>query len=181
MRRLSALIFVMLASSVSFAGSFDCSTIYDEFDSLMLKNFLIRPQNYVQVVNQRMSRAQYNNEQKGRLMLANDNRGWGVAIVHTNRNTWGKLLFTWGAPMQNGQPSLILKKVTLFGRVLDGFAPRTVGLINVPSSYTVDLDTGAIGAGNQADIWFHNVDGNTMFIEAVNGAEISFPMQSLCL
>lgn len=172
--------FALLGSSLAYAGPFDCSTIYDEFDSLMYKNFLINPGNYVRTTSQRMSRTQYNSEQKGRLMLARDNRNWGVAVVHTNRNTWGKFLFTWGAPVTEGQPSLILKKITLFGRVMDGNAPRTIEQINIASSYQVDLDTGRSSAGNDADIWFHNVDGTTMYIEAVNGAEITFPMESLC-
>ncbi len=180
MKPLATLLLGMMLSSVTYAGNFDCSTIYDEFDSLMYKNFLINPSNYVRTVSDRMSRNQYNSEHKGKLLLSGDNKGWGVAIVHTNRNTWGKLLFTWGAPMSSGYPSLILKEITLFGRVLDGYAPRTTARINIPTSYTVDLDTGRVGAGADSDIWYHNVDGNTMYIEAINGAEIHFPMESMC-
>lgn len=180
MKTLMTMIATMMMAQTVFAGTMDCSVVYDEFQSLMHKSFLINPSNYVSVKRGRMSRSEYNSEQKGKLLQIDANKGWGVAIVHTNRNTWGKLMFTWGAPMQNGHPSLIIKDLTLYGRVLDGYAPRTTARINVPTSYTVDLDTATIGGGAQSDIWFHNVDGNTMYIEAVNGAEISFPMESMC-
>jgi hypothetical protein len=180
MKRLALAALLLFVGHLSHAGTFDCSTIYDEYDSLMQKNFLLSPQKYVPVKKASLSRAEYNSQQKGTFLLSEDSKNWGIAIVHTNRNTWGKFLFTWGAPFAGGQPSLLIKKLTLFGRVLDGYAPRITSQIAVPSSYTVDLDTGVVGGGAEADIWFHNIDGNTMYIEAVNGAEISFPMGSLC-
>ena len=63
---------------------------------------------------------------------------------------------------------------------MDGHAPRTLKNIKIKSSFTIDLDTGKTGAGKTADLWFHNVDGNEMYIEAVNGASLEFPMESMC-
>lgn len=178
---LAALALVLtFVSSETKAGTFDCSVVYDEFTSLMNKNFLLNPGTYVNTTKVRLSRADYNSRQKGVLLQSLENKGYGVAVVHTNRNTWGKFMFTWGAPQQNGHPSLIIKDLTLYGRVLDGYQPRVTPKIVVPTSYQVDLDTSAVGGGTLADIWFHNVDGNTMFVEAVNGATLDFPMESLC-
>ncbi len=163
------------------AGQFDCSVVYDEFDSLMNKNFLMKPGSYVRVVKGKLSRADYNSRQKNRLLLRPGRKGLGVAIVHTNRNISGKFLFTYGGRRDSrGTPLLILRDVTLFGRVQDGYAPRLTREIRVSSSQRVDLDSGLAGEGEEADIWFHNVDGRTMYVEAVNGARLAFPMESLC-
>lgn len=176
---LGCLLFPLLASPTR-AGNFDCSVIYDEFDSLMNKQFLINPSNYVRTVKGRLSRQDYNSKQKGIFMLNSARKNLGIAVVHTNKNTWGKLLFTWGAPFQNGQPSLILKEVVLFGRVLDGDSPRRFRDVAIKSSFMIDLDTGSITPDQTADLWFHNVDGSEMYIEAVKGASLEFPMESMC-
>ena len=163
------------------AGPFDCSVVYDEFDSLMNKNFLLKPEAYVRVVKDKLSRDDYNARQKGKLLLDQTRQGWGAAVVLTNRNTWGKFLFTWGGRGDaRGTPLLILKDVTLYGRVQDGFQPRVVSEIRIGASQTVDLDTGSAAGGDASDVWFHNIDGKTMFVEAVNGATLAFPMESLC-
>ncbi len=183
MKRLCALIAIAagLASAPAHAGSFDCSVVYDEFDSLMNKDFLTNPENYVQVATGKLTRADYNGRQKGRLMLRPDRKGLGVAIVRTNKNTWGKFLFSWGGPGDaRGTPLLILRDITLFGRVQDGNAPKMTREIRVSSSQTVDLDRGLTGEGPESDIWFHDVDGKTMQVEAVNGATLAFPMETLC-
>ena len=170
-----------LANAPIHAGVFDCSAIYDEFDSLMNKNFLMKPGIYGPIVQGKLSRGAYNDRQKGKLMLSPNRKGWGVAVVHTNKDTWGKFLFSWGGPGDaRGMPLLILRDVTLFGRVHDGHAPRVTREIRVSSSQMVDLDVGLTGEGPESDIWFHNVDGRTMYVEAVNGASLAFPMETLC-
>ena len=45
-----------LTSTPAVAGPFDCSVVYDEFDSLMNKNFLVKPGSYVRVVEGKLSR-----------------------------------------------------------------------------------------------------------------------------
>ncbi|MGI9383584.1 MAG: hypothetical protein ACR2PO_10550 [Methyloligellaceae bacterium] len=163
------------------AGPFDCSVVYDEFDSLMNKNFLLKPESYVRVVKNKLSRADYNAKQKGKLLLRPARQGLGVAIVQTNRNTWGKFLYTYGGRRDTrGTPLLILRDVTLFGRVQDGNAPRITREIRVIAAQRIDLDRGLAGEGPETDIWFRNVDSKTMTIEAVNGAKLSFPMETLC-
>ncbi len=52
--------------------------------------------------------------------------------------------------------------------------------IVVPPAAAVDLDSGRVGDDEAADLRFRNIDGQIMFIEAVNGARLAFPMASLC-
>lgn len=75
---------------------------------------------------------------------------------------------------------MILRDLTLFGRVTDGKAPKTVREIRVSSSQTVYLNRGMLRERPEADIWFRSVDSKTMFIESVNGATLTFPMKTLC-
>jgi len=184
MNRLFAAIALLAASVLGApaqAGSFDCSVVFDEFDSLMNKNFLVKPGEYTRVVEGKLSRADYNSGQKGKLLLTPNREGMGVAILKTNTGAWGKFLFTWGGRGDAlGNPLLILRDVTLFGDVENGDRPRITREIRISTGGRVDIDRGLADEGAQADIWFHNIDGKTMFIEAVNGAALSFPMETLC-
>ena len=163
------------------AGSFDCGVVYDEFDSFMNKNFLMKPDAFVRTVQGKLSRNDYNSKQKGALLLSPNRKGFGVAIVHTNKNTRGKFLFTWsGRGDLRGSPLMILRDVTLYGRVQDGYGRRNYREIRVSASQTVDLDTGRASQGNTADIWYHVVDAKTIYLEAINGAKLFFPMETLC-
>ena len=173
MKRLLLAASIALCSSHVFAA--DCNLVYDEYDSLMNKYFLLTPGWYVPVKQDRISRVEYNNNQKGKFLLNSSRTGYGVAVVHTNNNTWGKLLYTWSA----GGKDLIIKEATLYGRVMDGYKPRTLTNITIPSSYTYDLDTGTMG-GAGADIWFHNVNGTEMYLQEIGGADLTFPLASLC-
>lgn len=163
------------------AGAYDCSVVYDEFDSLMNKGFLLKPEGYVPVERDKLSRADYEAKQRDRLLLGAGRRGAGVAIVRTNANTYGKFLFAWEGPGDaRGVPLLVLRDVTLYGKVQDGSARRVTREIRLSASQKADLDRGLPTEGPEADIWFHNVDGKTIYLEAVNGAQIAFPMGSLC-
>ena len=122
-----------------------------------------------------------NSKQKGVLLLSPNRRGFGVAIVHTNKNTRGKFLFTWsGRGDLRGSPLMILRDVTLFGRVQDGQGKRKYREIRVSASQMVDLDTGRPSQGKNADIRYRAVDTDTIYLEAINGAKLSFPMETLC-
>ena len=177
-RRINRLTFLLLCLFLPFSVSAEnCNLIYDEFDSLMNKDFLINPGKYVKVKTNKLSRIDHRRLQN-KFLLKPDNQGYGIAIFHTNKNTWGKLLFKWQPG--SSQPSLLIKEAVLYGRVKDGHQARTLKNISVRSSYTLDLDTGKTGAGDKADIWFHNVDGREMYIEARNGASLTFPVESLC-
>lgn len=173
------MLFILLWSLSGTVIAANCDLVYDEFESLMNKEFLLHPEKFVPVKSKKLSRQDYNKLQKNKFLLSRLNKGLGIAVVHTNKNTWGKLLYFWGKPYQNGQPTLIIKKLVLFGRVKDGHKPRVMRNLIIKSSYSLDLDTGKSDRKN-ADIWFHNVNGKEMYIEAINGATLKFPTRSLC-
>lgn len=178
---LAALTVLAAPVSPALAGPYDCSVVYDEFDSFMNKNFLLKPDAYVGTVQDKLSRNDYNSRQKGALLLSPHRQGMGVAIVHTNKNTRGKFLFSWsGRGDLRGTPLLILRDVTLFGRVQDGANPRTYREIRVSASQLIDLDTGRPTQGADADIRYQALDAKNVYLEAVNGAKLTFPMATLC-
>lgn len=182
MKKIMIVVSLYLMGALSNSGqslAADCSLVYDEFDHLMNKEFLIKPSEYVTTVKKRLSRRDYNAKQKGSFLLSAEHKGLGIGIVRTNANQRGKFLFTWGAPFQNGNPSLIIKEAVIHRLVKTGDNPIVRRNIKLGSSFTLDLDTGQIG-GKKADIWFHNIDGKTMYVEAINGADLEFPVQSLC-
>ena len=53
--------------------------------------------------------------------------------------------------------------------------------IRIPASMTADLDSGLTGQGDKDDVWFHIVDNNNMYVEAVNGANGPEPPTALWL
>jgi len=177
MKKVFSFLLILLFSEAALAVN--CGLVYDEFDNLMNKEFLINPASYVKTMSGRLSRSDYNSKQKGKFLLNQKRQGHGIAVVHTNKNSRGKFLFTWSHPNQSSPPILVIKEVVLYGRVKDGYKPVVRRNLNIKSSFTLDLDTGKMG-GKGADIWFHNVDGKRMYIEARNGATLHFPMQSLC-
>ena len=186
MNRFGSYIFTITLALVasgwmSSATAADCGLVYDEFDSLMNRDFLVSPEKFVKGFRQKISRRDYNSRQKGKLRLWSHRKGLGVGIVKTNKGRYGKFLYTWGKP-SNGSTGLhlLVKELTLFTDVNQGKRPRRFKDINLPSSYTLDVDTGRISKGKASDIWFNNVDGKNMSVQARNGARLFFPETSLC-
>lgn len=171
---------ILIYPFVSMAGYFDCSVIYDEFDSLMNKQYLIEPDRYVQVQKGRMNRMEFLSLQQGRLHLNTDRKNYGVVIFRTNQNVRGKLLFNWNVEKINGQPPILFQESILYGRVYDGYAPQQLRPTMIKPTYFIDIDTGAVTEETkEADIAYRDSEGE-FFLEAVNGAEINFPVESLC-
>ncbi len=162
------------------AGPFDCGVVYDEFDSFMNKNFLLKPDAYVKTRQGKISRAGAL-EQSAALLLGPGRKGFGVAIVKTNKNAIGKFLFAWsGRGDLRGTPLLILRDVTLYSRVQDGGGMRKRREIRIGANQMVDLDSGRPTQGTSADIHYQALDAKTIQLEAVNGATLLFPLQTLC-
>ena len=174
------ILFFLVLSANAFAGNMDCSVVYDEYDALMDRNFLIRPLSYVDGHTNIVSRSTYNGSIKGEFKLKKERKGLGIAVFRTNKNTYGRFLYTWGAPFRNGQPSLILKDIVKYKRVYDGFGKTVRSKVVIPSSYTLDLDTFQLAQGQKSDLWFENVNGTRMNIRAKNGAKIIFLTESQC-
>jgi len=175
------------------AAYFDCSVVYDEFDSLMNKQFLVEPDRYVSTVVDRFTQENYQSLQRGLFTLYSDRDNAGIIIFHTNENLHGKLLYHFSEPVAN-ETHLLIDEVMLFARVEDGYGPVSYGPLRVKPKFGVDLDTGNSfvlveeGSANQeqkeqthADLAYR-VDPETggYVIEAINQAVLHFPVETLC-
>ncbi|MDA7948652.1 MAG: hypothetical protein MPJ78_14400 [Hyphomicrobiaceae bacterium] len=162
------------------AGPFDCSVVYDEYDSFMNKNYLIKPDAYVRIVQGRITQAQTAG-QANALLLSPQRLGMGAAIVQTNKNAYGKFLFSWsGRGDLRGTPLLILRDITTYKSVQDGNGRRNYREIRVSASQMIDLDTGRATQGQGADIRYNASNPKEVVLEAINGAKIAFPMETSC-
>ena len=172
------------------SGYFNCSVIYDEFESLMNKEFLLEPDRFISTISQRLTKSEFENLQKGQFLVYEERTDMGIAIFRTNENLSGKLLFRWSDPLVDGQSHLIIEQATIFGRVEDGYGPKRTGPFRVKSGFGLDLDTGQYdtrigqipGQENITVDLRHSIDpesGEAVF-EAANDAVIHFPVETMC-
>ncbi|HED15075.1 MAG TPA: hypothetical protein ENI62_15750 [Gammaproteobacteria bacterium] len=168
-------------SSPAVAGYFDCSVVYDEYDSLMQRQFLVEPDRYVTTLRDNFSFEQFFSMQRGLLHLNERHRGQGVAIVHTNRNASGKFLFTWERNDSTTDPVLTLQELVLYGRVADGLDPILLGPILLKPNTELDLDTGkTMDQSNDSDLVYQISAQGVAVLSAIHGAKIDLPIESLC-
>ena len=83
--------FSLFATTTAHATT--CDWVYDEFDSLMNKQFLMSPDKYVPVVKNRLSRRDYHRQKRADFLFRGNRKSSGVAIVRTSSNRWGVVLF----------------------------------------------------------------------------------------
>lgn len=192
----NALLLVMAAVAAGLAvdargGYFDCTVVYDEFHSLMNKRFLREPDLYVPVAEERFTRNEFLAAQKGIFSFGPGRRPLGIAVVATNRNTHGKLLLDWEQPEADGARPLVIAGAVLYGRVDDGHAPRRLAPIRIKPGFALDLDSGrqveavrdaadGLSAPDPAADVIVGMDGANLFLRAVNGARLWFPLESMC-
>jgi hypothetical protein len=177
---LAALTFSAGFAAPVHARLFNCNVVYDEVDSFMNKDYLMQPHAYGKGLQDKISQAEAA-KQSNALLLFPNRKGMGVAIVETNKGIRGKFLFSWsGRGDLRGTPLLILRNVTLFGQVQNGGGLKKIREIRVSSSQMVDLDTGRVTQGVGGDIRYQTIDAKTFGLEAVNGAKLFFPMETLC-
>lgn len=173
------------------AGYFDCTVVYDEFHSLMNKRFLREPDLYVPVAEERFTRNEFLAAQKGIFSFGPGRPPLGIAVVATNRNTRGKLLLDWEQPEADGVRPLVIAGAVLYGRVDDGYAPRRLAPVRIKPGFALDLDSGrqveavrdaadGLSAPDPAADVIVGMDGANLFLRAVNGARLWFPLESMC-
>lgn len=195
MKLIKPLMFVLFAASTPApAALFDCSVVYDEFDSLMNKQFLVEPDRYVTTVTDRLSVDEYQRLQRGQFTLFEDRLDSGIIVFRTNEQLYGKLLYRF-VEAANQEIHLIIDEVVIFARVADGYGPIRFGPIRVKPGFGVDLDGGDSyvlleepGATpeekekrSHADLAFRaDSETGTQVIEAVNQATLNFPVETLC-
>lgn len=191
MQRIFMLVLCLLPMP-TLGGYFNCSVIYDEYESLMNKQFLMEPDRFVSTVNQRLTKSEFENLQKGKFQLYEGRVAMGIAIFRTSENLSGKLLYRWSDPLAGGRSHLIIEQAVLYGSVEYGYGPRRTGPYRIKPGFGLDLDTGQYDskfaqAAESATQTFtidlkHSIDtesGESVF-EAANGAIIHFPVETMC-
>jgi hypothetical protein len=182
-----------LASGITWAGYFDCSVIYDEYENLMANQFLVEPDRYIATLSQRISRSEHEKLQQGIFHLHADRADRGIAVFRTNGNLHGKFLFKWADPLPDQPPHLLIDYGVVYGRVADGDAPVFFVPLRLKPNAGVDLDSGramALDDGGpgvddrlrqQLDIVYRiEEQSNEPILEAANNASVHFAIESLC-
>ena len=163
------------------AGTFDCSVVYDEFDQLMMANFLVNPRDYVETVDNQIFRDEHILYQLERFKLREGRELVGVAIVRTNQNLRGKMTFVWQRVAWEDAIPVEVDDLILYGRVRDGYAPVHYKSIYLTPNFAIDLDTGQIVETDDesADLSYE-FDGEIHSLRAIEPAEAYFPVDSMC-
>ncbi len=181
-RRIAGFLLLVLAGvAPAGAADFDCSVVYDEFDQLMMANFLIEPSVYVETLSGSLTRSEYILFQVEQFKLREQRGLPGIGIVRTNHNLRGKMLFNWHDVGSEELVRFTIEELILFGRIADGDAPVRMGSIVTLPGFAVDLDSGAIVESDDesADLLYEH-SGSDFVIRAIEPAELMFPIQSLC-
>ena len=140
--RHASLILTMLfgvLSSVAYAAH-DCSVIYDEFESLMHKQFLVQPGEYLPVVEAQLSEFDFVAQQQGKFLLYEERGDAGILIFLTGENRYGKLLYRWSDPLPDNKRHLLILEGLYYEAVSSGLLPTRFGPIRVSANMGVDLD-----------------------------------------
>lgn len=182
-----------LTCTIAQAGYFDCSVIYDEYESLMASQFLVEPDRYVPTLRDKISRSEYEKLQKNTFKLHSERIDRGVAVFHTNSNLYGKFLFLWTEPLPDQPPHVLIEYGAVYGRVVDGFAPVFFVPLRLKPGASIDLDMGRVippsekqsqgtkRIRGQADIEYRiDKQTNEPYLQAVNSASLQYPIESLC-
>ena len=165
------------------AKAFDCSVIYDEFDSLMHKEFLISPDNYVASISGEISFEDFNAAQRGKLFLRKDRPEKGVGVIFTNNKLYGKFVFDWQT-----KQSIMIEDVIIYSRVEDGYAPIHHWQLMITQGDKIDLDNGKVFTGEdypedellRADLQLSTGSTGNPVLESINEARVFYPTASLC-
>ena len=179
------LIALVLVASLAYlptrANYFDCSVVYDEFDQLMLANFLIDPERYVPSIFNKISRQQYLEHQQNSFQLRSERRNSGIAVFRTNQNITGKFLYVWAPSVRERLIPLEITESISFGRVRDGYAPVRATSIYLTPGFAVDLDSAQVVETEEksADL-VYEYENEEYVIRAIPPAELYFPIESMC-
>lgn len=184
---------LLAASTAAHAGSFDCSVIYDEFESLMNKQFLMQPDQFVGTLPGRISREQFEGVSDADFHLYPGREGMGIGILTTNKNIHAKFLFHWSQPMIDDTTHVIIDEVVKYGRVEDGYSPSRIGPFRLKPGMSIDIDSASYVPVDgdlipdeeqekkraSGDLKYETgPDG--VVLESVNDAEVQFPLETMC-
>jgi len=174
-------------------GSFNCAVVYDEFESLMNKRFLVEPGEFVRTLPGRISKQQFEGVSNADFHLYPGRENLGIGILRTNLNVHAKFLFHWSQPMADGTVHVILDVVVKYGRVSDGYAPQRIGPFRLRPGMAIDIDSGDYvpmeagiikedpdGKRHESGDLNYEVGPQGTVLKSVNGAEVEFPLETMC-
>lgn len=184
---------ILTAPGVTSAGSFNCAVVYDEFESLMNERFLTRPDEFVRTLPGRISKQQFEGVSNADFHLYPERDGMGIGVLITNQNIHAKFLFHWSQPMVDDSSHVIIDELVKYGRVDDGYAPSRVGPFRLKPGMALDVDTGGYvpmegGLVEEEELVRKRENGDLLYevgpegtmLKAVNGAEVQFPLETMC-
>ena len=136
---------LILVSSLSFmpravSAAHDCSVIYDEFESLMHKRFLLRPGDYLPIAEAQLNEFDFAVQQQGVFLLYEERGDAGILLFRTGENRYGKLLYRWSDPLPDNKRHLLILEGLYYEAVASGLVPTRFGPLRVSANMGVDLD-----------------------------------------
>ena len=145
---------LILVSSLSIMPSavhaaHDCSVIYDEFESLMHKRFLLRPGDYLSVAEAQLNEFDFAVRQQGVFLLYEERGDAGILLFRTGENRYGKLLYRWSDPLPDNKRHLLILEGLYYEAVASGLVPTRFGPLRVSANMGVDLDAWQLVAVDQ--------------------------------
>ncbi len=163
------------------ANYFDCSVVYDEFDQLMMANFLVDPERYVSSIPNAISRKEFLQFQQSTFQLRRERLDAGIAVFRTNQNTRGKFLYLWKPQARERLIPLEITESISFGRVQDGYAPVRATSMYLTPGFALDLDAAQVVETNDeaADL-IYVLENEEYILRAIPPAELLFPVESMC-
>lgn len=178
------LLLIVLCTAVTMparANYFDCTVVYDEFDQLMMANFLVDPERYVSSIPNVISRQEHLQYQQNQFHLRKGRENAGIAIFLTNQNIRGKMLFFWKPYVRERLIPLEIDESISFGRVKDGYAPVRATAIYLTPGQAVDLDAAQlVSPEDETADFVYESDNEEFRIRAIPPAQLIFPVESMC-
>ena len=163
------------------ANYFDCSVVYDEYDQLMLGNFLVEPERYVDSLSNNITRRQHVQYQLKQFKLRNGREQSGIGVFVTNQNLHGKMLYIWQDNAWEERTPLVIEEVITFGRVSDGYAPVRQRSVYLTPGSAVDLDSAtAVEPENETADLVYEFKGGVYSLQRIEPAKVFFPIESMC-
>ena len=171
----------LIALQPVYARNFDCSVVYDEFDQLMMANFLTEPYRYVNTLNGMLTRSEFLGLQIEKFKLREERKNAGIATFRTNANLYGKMIFFWQDNAWEERTPFVIDELIIFGRVIDGYAPVRSNAIYLTPGMGVDLDSSkAVPVDDKTADIVYEQEGVEYRIRAVPPANVFFPVESMC-
>ena len=163
------------------ANYFDCSVVYDEYDQLMLGNFLVEPERYVDSLADSITRRQHVQYQLKQFKMRKGREQSGIGVFVTNQNLHGKMLYIWQDNAWEERTPLVVEEIITFGRVSDGYAPVRQRSVYLTPGSAVDLDSAtAVEPEDETADLVYEFEGGVYSLRRIEPARVFFPIESMC-